>query len=565
LGGLTWTEIFAQDFPIEGILEVVAVERTIFVVGSFSKSIVPPIKRLHLDDRSFPLASGVGGLTQRFSNMIQALAPRMPRGFSWVWLAIVAIAWAPLTSLAQSPTAPPGDDKAQVEDKKAAEKDVPADDEPATQIFTDPNAKKALSVFAPLNFAGPALKVGNAPDDRLKVQSMAARTINTDPAFLGRYVEFFAVELTRRDYLNALLNPPAGAKPGGVEVRGLERAVDALTMPMIVARAQANPNTDFLNLYTKTLFESSLPKILENNYLTRIDAMIVLGMAGGTTNQALDVYINQIKKPEQVIWVKLWAARGLTNAAQGGKFDIDALKANQGAEALIGFLESDAKLPWPAQIRALEALGALRVATANMSRGKIDAASVVMKVLADPEARPEVRAWAAWALGMMKVPQGVAPFNFNLIGYELGQIALDLGAQIVDEYDDHANNFEKEKVQAEHLTAILLFQVYPALIGEDGIRDSGLLKSPHPTAKETNTKTFLSKLDEQVKGICRESYELLRAPSGSLKGKRNDLDAKVASLKQLLEHSSPKDRHLVPGGPEFEPTAGEAVAGAPRP
>jgi hypothetical protein len=490
--------------------------------------------------------------------MIQALAPRMPRGFSWVWLAVVAIAWAPLTTLAQSPTAPPGDDQAKVEDKKAAEKDVPAEDEPTTQIFTDPNAKKALSVFAPLNFAGPAMKA----DDRSKAQSIAAGTTNLDPGFLVRYVEFFAVELTRRDYLNALLNPPTGLKPNGMEVRGLERAVDALTMPMIVARGQAIPNTEFLKVYTKTLFDSSLPKILDNNYLTRIDAMIVLGMAGGTTNQALDVYINQIKKPEQVIWVKLWAARGLTNAAQGGKFDIDALKANQGAEALIGFLD-DPKLPWPAQIRALEALGALRVATANMSRGKIDAASVVMKVLADPEAKPEVRAWAAWALGMMKVPQGVAPFNFNLIGYELGQLALDLGAQIVDEYDDHANAFEKEKVQAEHLISILLFQVYPALIGEDGIRDSGLLKSPHPSA--ANAKPFLTKLDEQVKGICRESYELLRAPSGSLKAKRNDLDAKVASLKQLLEHSSPKDRHLVPGGPEFEPTAGEAVAGAPRP
>ena len=43
--------------------------------------------------------------------------------------------------------------------------------------------------------------------------------------------------------------------------------------------------------------------------------------------------------------------------------------------------------------------------------------STMMKILADPEAKDEVRAWAAWALGMLKVPQGT--YNFNLVGYEI--------------------------------------------------------------------------------------------------------------------------------------------------
>jgi hypothetical protein len=491
--------------------------------------------------------------------MIQALAPRKPRGFSWVWLAIVVIAWAPGTAFAQTTSGPPGDDKAKVEEKKADEKpkDEAADDEPTTQIFTDPNARKALTIFGPLNYAGIPISVKtNPPDDRNEAQKMASRIINTDPVFLGRYVEYFAVELTRRDYLNALLNPPLNAKPDAPAARGLERALDALTMPMVIARAQTPPNTDFMTAYTKALFNSSLPKILENNYLTRIDAMIVLGMAGSSTNQALGVYISQLNKPEQVIWVKLWAARGLTNAAQSGRFDLDAQKANQAAEALIGFLD-DPKLPWPAQIRALEALGSIRVATANMPKGKIDAASVAMRILADPEARPEVRAWAAWALGMMRVPTGIAPYNYNLIGYELGQLAVNLGQQIIDEYDLHANDFEKKKVQAEHLAAILLFQAYPALIGEDGVRDSGLIHSPHPSI--ASAKPFYGKLDDQVKAICRGSYEMLRAGGGAVRGKRDELDAKVASLKQLLEQSSPKDRHLVPGGPEFQQVAGAAA------
>ena len=49
------------------------------------------------------------------------------------------------------------------------------------------------------------------------------------------------------------------------------------------------------------------------------------------------------------------------------------------------------------------------------------------------------------------------------------------------------------------------------------------------------------------------------------KGKRNDLDAKIADLKVYLGQQSPKDRHLVPGGPEFPPNPAQQVAGAPGP
>ncbi len=500
--------------------------------------------------------------------MIQALAPRMPRGFSWVCLAIVAIAWAPSMTRAQTPDKPPGTDKPATDPAKAAEKsdkdkakDEPIEERPTTEVFTDPNAKKTLTIFSPMNYAGPAIKVGNPPDDRSRVQSMATGIVNTDPEFLKRYVEYFATELTRRDYLNALLNPPANAKPTDPAARGLERAVDALTKPILDARA--TNKSEFLTAYTRILFESSLPKILENNYLSRIDAMIVLGMAGGTSSQALDVYVKELKKPDQVIWVKLWAARGLSNAAQNGKVDLDALRSIQAAEALVGFLEGNPKLPWPAQMRVLEALGSIRISMANLPRGKLDVASVVMKVLADPDSNFEVRSWAAWALGMMKVSPTVAPFNFGLIGEEVGQLAVEIGDQIVKEFDVNQANFERQKIQAEHLTSILLFQVYPAIIGEDGARDSGLIHSPHPNFG--TSKIYLTKLDGLVKGIARGSYELIRAGGAAAKDRRNELDAKLAELKKFLAQGGPKDRRLVPGGPEFAPVAGQQVAGAPGP
>jgi hypothetical protein len=501
--------------------------------------------------------------------MIQSLAPRMPRGFSWAWIAIVAIAWTPSSLPAQTPPAPSGDakprpedDKPVPKDDKPATKDEPDDEAPVAEVFLDPNAKRTLAIFSPLVYKGPAIKVGNPPDDRSKVQRMASKEVNLDVDFLKRYVEFFAVELSRRDYLNALLNPPPGQKVNAPESRGLEQAVDALTKPIIDARAQQPMNRDFLNVYTRILFESPLPKLLENNYLTRIDAMIVLGMVGGTTSPALDLYISQLKKPDQVIWVKLWAARGLSNAAQNGAVDLDASKANQGAEALLVFLDSDPKLPWPAQLRALEALGSLRVATANLPKGKIDVASVAMRYLVDSGARPEVRAWAAWALGMLKIPSGLSPFNFALIGHEIGELTADIGDQIVKDFDNDPANFDREKDLAQHLTGLLLFQVYPALIGQEGVRDSGLLHMPHPNAG--TARPFLAKIDDKVKAVTRECYELLRAGGAGNKAKRNDLDGKLADLKGFLVQSLPKDRHLVPGGPEFNPAAAEQVAGAAR-
>jgi hypothetical protein len=494
--------------------------------------------------------------------MTQAFATRMPRGYSWVWLAIVAVALIPSFLAAQSPPTAKDDKKPPVEEEKG---DEPAPPPPPTdQVFVDPNAKKALTVFNELYHRGMDLKLAVANDDLAKIQGMAGRSTNIDPDFIKRYVEYFAIQLTRKENLNAVLNPTAPARPNDPKdpSRGLERAVDALNKPII--NGKANDNKDFLAIYYRTLFESTLVKLVEtnHNYLTRIDAMIVLGMAGNTNPSALNFYIDQLKKPDQLWWVKLWAARGLTIATQQGSVDIDAAKANLATEALVGLLESDPKLPWPVQMRAIEALGSLRVATAKLAKGPIDAASVVMRFLADPEANRMVRAWSAWALGMMKVPASVSPYNFSLVGQEIGELAVELGNQVVEEYDDNAADFDNKKDKATQLTSLLIFQVCPSLMGVEGVRDSGLLHSSHKNAGEA--KSFLTKVDDKVKAVSRASYELLRSLGDGNKKARNELDAKLADLKSLLAGTSPKERHLVPGGPEFTANTAQ-VAGATRP
>lgn len=500
--------------------------------------------------------------------MIQAFAPRMPRGGSWVWPAIVGIAFACPSSEAQAPKAaapvPPPKPAAPVPPPKPADAGAePADkpDDAATnsEIYIDPNAKKTLAIFSPLVASGPPIRIGNPPDDRTRVQNMAARIENIDRAFLRRYIDHFAVELSRRDNLNAILNPPPTAKPGSPQSRALEVAIDALNKPMVDGRAQNN--AEFLTEYSRTLFESSLPKLLDNNFLSRIDAMIVLGTAGSPAPAALDLYIAQIKKADQVFPVKEWAARGITNAAQRGRVDLDAARTIQAAEALVGLLDGDPKLPWFVQMRALETLGSIRLATNNNSRAKVDAASVAMRFLTDREARPAVRAWAAWALGMMRVSSQVAPYNFEFLGYEIGECAVDLGRRIVEEYDENPASFDKEMDEAAHLASLLIFQVYPSLVGQDNVRESGLLNSTHPNLGPA--RPFLTKVDARVKAIAREAYELLRAGGAGHKARRDSLDRNVADLKQLLAQNLPKGRRLTPGGPEFTPSS-DQVARAPR-
>jgi hypothetical protein len=473
-------------------------------------------------------------------------------------MAIMAVAVVPASLAAQTPPTPKDAPKPAADDAASGDDPEPA---PTEQRFVDPNAKKALTVFNPLNFQGVPLRIAGSDDDRAKIQRMVGRTENTAPDFVKRFVEFFAVELTKRENLNAVLNPPANQKASDPPARALERAVDGLNKPLIDAKA--NDNKDFLNLYYKTLFESSLPKLVEpnHNYLTRIDAAIVLGMAGNPSPTALNFYIDQLKREDQLIWVRLWAARGLTIASQEGEINLDAAKANQATEALIALLESDPKLPWPVQMRALEALGSMRVSVANSARGRIDAASVALRFLADNDAPSIVRSWAAWALGMMKVPSNVAPYNFALIGHEVGELTVDLGNRIVEEYDDNPLNIDKNKDEMTRLTSLLLFQVCPSLIGMEKVTESGLLKSTHRSAGEA--KSFVTKLDDKVRAVTREAYELVRAAGSGNKTARDQLDAKLADLKLFLGTTSPKDRHLVPGGPEFTPSPAQQVAGAP--
>ncbi len=95
-------------------------------------------------------------------------------------------------------------------------------------------------------------------------------------------------------------------------------------------------------------------------------------------------------------------------------------------------------------------------------------------------------------------------------------------------------------MRPRRFTSLLLFQVCPTFIGVEKVSESGLLRSTHRNAGDA--KPFLTKVDDKVKAVTREAYELLRAAGAGNKQARDQLDAKLADLKTLLAGTSPKDR-----------------------
>ena len=511
--------------------------------------------------------------------MSKSLAPRMPWGCSWMWL------WLMLGGLT-APDLPaqtggrPATSKAKT-DERPATKPGPAPAKPATvpgkagnapakpaaqaknkaapkagdakpegvtpapntkkveppETFLDPRAKDALANTFP--------QIGTRPNAQAisQVKAMARGETSPDPSVIRTFVDGMTYELTSQANIKALLE--SSNRPVGAAARGLEVATNNLIEPLTSARS--NNNTAFLTAYNQVLL-ARLPLLLDKHLLSRIEAMIVLGNT--RSPNAIDLFIKQLSNRNQTVWVKLWAARGLANVTQDGQIDLDTQRGMTAGKAVADFLQQEKDLPWPVQVRALEALGALRQSSAAPLQGKADMASAALERLADPKARPEVRAWAAWALGLMRVNPQLAKYNYSLIAHSIGLLVADLGDKVAAVASENPD-------QAQFWTGLLLYQVYPALSGQTGVRDSGLLHVPSTGSHGP----FIKQVNDKVQEVCVAAVNLNRAAGGQVAQKQKDLSNRVATLRTFLEKAVPADRRLLPGGPEL-PLANGRVARA---
>ncbi len=379
------------------------------------------------------------------------------------------------------------------------------------------------------------------------VKSMAAGgTIDREK--IQKFVWGMVHALTDKGNINALIDPAkkAGARP--VLMLEIQRATDNLLDPIHIAR-QAK-NTSFLNTYTDVLIEI-LPKLLDNNLIARMQAIIVLGNTGNP--KAIKVFLEQIKDPNQTVWVKMWAFHGLTVIVENGtKADSLGAQASEIGKTISDYLDQNPELPWPVDFRALEALGSMRQASVINAPQDVHMATTAMRYLANPEGRPEVRATAAWALGMFRVGTAVKNYNFRLIASNTGQLAAELGAKANESFT------EKNRTLSEAMTGLLVTPIYQTFNGMPGANESGLLKVPGGNPDQNVTR----QIADLSKDVAKASVDLIRAPNGQVQAYKKALGDRVAALKTFLDKNPPKEYSLVPNGQEFRPAKPQVAAAA---
>ncbi len=471
--------------------------------------------------------------------MTKAFAPRQPRGSWWMALPIALglLGSAVFPSRGQDPT-PKADTpatKAKDEPKPPA---APVEPARGAERWEDPRAAEALAstfeiVAVPLN-----------PEVRRTVLELAEGRGQLAPAAIDSYVKSLASELTRKANIKSLVDLGGNAD----KAKDIERAAADLLKPLSFPASGANQR--FRQLYVAKLIEIFKP-IWKGNLHSRTMAMIVLSRTADP--QALPVFTAQLNDPEQLAIVKLLTAVGITNAADNGRTTLEGQDPVLAARALSGFLERESDTFWPAQFRALEALGSLRLATPLPQNGKAEFASTALLFLADPNAKPAVRVWAAWALGMMQIPGSVQNYNFSLIAYVAGQAAVDLGNSLVAISDQDLSN------RGQRL-ADQLVQLNMAFSGDPDIRNSGLTHAGNQAAGAA--QGYVGEVYRLVKGLTKSALDLGAAVGVQIPARRKALVASIDELKGFLVKPPAGGFTLHTGASPIEMPAPKVAGGA---
>ena len=464
--------------------------------------------------------------------MTQAIPPKRSWGGGWPIL-IVVIGLLGSTLLPASGQQPGGGaagkgapdpkkqdekSKGEAEAKAAEESDKP--DGP--ERWEDRRAAEALAVEDEI--LAPAVDRGTVT----VVNNLANGQGRLDLSAIDRYVKGYASDLTKRANIKALADPagnPSAAK-------AMEDATSGLIKPLLPP--MSGSNRQFRQQYVNRLIQALAP-LWKGNLHSRTMAMIVLSQTADP--QAVPVFTAQINDPEQLAIVKLLAAKGITNVTRNGRIQpADPRVAAQAAEALDGFLNRETDTFWAAQMRALEALGSLRLSSPEPLGGKAEFSATAMTFLSDPKARPFVRVWAAWALGTIQVPALVRDYNYPLVAYATGKAAADIGSRVAAVADDDLGT------RAWRLTDLLV-QLNLAFTGEPEVRGAGLLNAPGAGSG------YILEVEKRVRAVTKAGLDLRQAVGIQIPDRRKAVIAAVDDLRAFL--AKPPQGPLFAGGPDL--------------
>lgn len=466
-------------------------------------------------------------------------------GFGLVVAVGLAMTGAP-GALAQAPTKTDTkkDEKKKVEPDAAELARATA---PTTEVLRDPRVRTLLdNSFEPLFRRGESI-VQQQVD---QVRAMAEKgAINKQ--LLQNYVRHMAKELTDRANIEAMLDMQKGNPTTFLR---LEEAANRLAVPLEVANLRGNL------AFRKALVQEMLAKgvgdeLLKNHLYARVQFMIAL--ANSAEPEALEFFNGVLVAPNQPALVKHWAARGITKVVGGGK-RADALDANariKSARALSEFLRNEPDTIWPALDRALEALGALRVDSFDPGKGDLEFLAIAATYLARAKA-PELRARAAWAVGMLRInPNGRV--NYPLLALHAGAAAVDLGERAIGEYSVTIEPSDMNS-PSRYWTTRLIAHVGLGLKGDPDLGESGLLTQATRAVRGEELRV-VSGLEERVRESCKAADALGRAVGALRSTEKSNFAKTIGEVRAFLTANPPKSTTLFPGGPDL-PLAAPGVA-----
>lgn len=516
--------------------------------------------------------------------------PSLSRDRTQAWLSLalsagVCVGLGTATAQDEKKAAPAADAKSKAkaapkgdEEPKKAVPVLPPEKGPSFyEVLHDANAENALENSFP-ELPGVALNNG----DDGAIQQQAAAKANPDPVMIERWVKHFAAELTKKSSIGSLLAPESDGKQRAS--RGLDEAASKLMEPLRIAGATNPPNTTFLGIYRDKL-RNNLPPLLDRHMFTRVQAIIVLALAADGQNAKL--FVNQVANPDQLMIVKLWSLRGLSLITSSGQNEqaITGALQQDAIRAIIAYISAKPDAdpssipPWPAQVRALEALGSLRLSTLDILNNKAEATTAALAILADPKQRLESRAQAAWAVGMLRVPTQVKEYNFSLLAWHIGRVAVAIADEIERTFNtgisaaviDSAKEESAKDAQANsaynitrvaYLADLIAFQAVPAFSGDPKARESGLNNVPnHPSI--ASARASIREIGTRVHALARTAIQLSRSVGVQVPDARKAFQAALKDLREYLEKNPPKSFALVPGGDEFRGVVEPAVPAPP--
>ncbi len=473
-----------------------------------------------------------------------AIATRSTQALRWfapaaTVLALAAPAWSQDQAGAAKKDAPPADAA------RPAAAELPAVLRGEPELFAEPLRQELLrNEFKELS--GPVL----TDADRQAVLAMAQGQAAVNADAVRKFVQAQVASLTRRSNIAEMLDSSANSQGA----RRLEEATSLLLRPIVEPASTAN--AAFRREYARQL-QAAAPAVLQGHLHARTFFMVVLAKAKAP--ELIAILTDAIKDPQQPLTVKMLAAQGLAATAGNGRIALDPnAQAIPAEQAIAGFLNENPDAFWPVQCRMLEALGSLRVASANPLKGEAELAAAAFTILANSGSRPEARAWAGWALGMLTVPGSVQRYNFELVAYEMGRAAADAASAILAipmPEDQPARNLRLVPRMIEPLLRIL-----SGFVGDPTLRGTGLSNAQHVNAGPAQAAT--REIEQRVRDVTAAALDLSKTAGGQVLKERQKLESRLNELKAYLARTPPKSAELYPGGPKVElppaPTGGAA-------